>query len=99
MKYSEFAIEQLKIRLSEKAMRTSTPVKYAGDMLEALEVIIQLQKQLKNVVTINNQNSINIISKNLEEVSGYYGYFGSDESRYVRLDKAIKIVEEELGLS
>lgn len=47
MEYSVFAIEQLKSRLAEKAMKTSIPKKYAGDMLEALEVIIQLQKELK----------------------------------------------------
>lgn len=45
MEYSEFAIEQLKGRLAEKAMKTSTPKKYAGDMMEALEVIIQLQRE------------------------------------------------------
>lgn len=47
MKYSDFAIEQLKLRLEEKAFRNSTPSKYAGDMLEALEVIKQLQEQLR----------------------------------------------------
>lgn len=44
MNYSDFAIEQLKGRLQEKAFNNSTPKKYAGDMLEALEVIQQLQK-------------------------------------------------------
>lgn len=45
MIYSDFAIEQLKSRLAEKAMKASTPKKFAGDMLEALEVINQLQAE------------------------------------------------------
>lgn len=43
MVYSSFAIEQLKSRLMEKSMRDSTPKKFANDMFEAAEVIIQLQ--------------------------------------------------------
>lgn len=45
MEYSDFAIRQLKERLAEKAMKNSTPKKYARDMLEALEVIQQLQRE------------------------------------------------------
>ena len=48
MTYSDFAIEQLKIRLCEKAFKSSTPKKFAGDMLEAFEVIKQLQAKLQN---------------------------------------------------
>lgn len=47
MNYSDFAIEQLKRRLTEKAFHNSTPKKYAGDMLEAFEVIEQLQKKMR----------------------------------------------------
>lgn len=45
MKYSEFAIQQLKERLLELSMKDSTPKKYAGPMFEAYEVIRQLQKE------------------------------------------------------
>lgn len=45
MKYSDFAIRQLKDRLLERATRKSVPVKIAGDMLEAAEVISQLEKK------------------------------------------------------
>ena len=44
MIYSDFAIEQLKNLLIETSMKNSTPKKYAGTMLEAYEVICQLQK-------------------------------------------------------
>ena len=44
MIYSNFAIEQLKNRLIETSMKNSTPKKYAKAMLEAYEVIRQLQK-------------------------------------------------------
>ena len=47
MVYSDFSIEQLKQRLFLKAMKNSTPKKYAGDMLEAAEVIQQLQARIK----------------------------------------------------
>ena len=47
MVYSDFSIEQLKQRLFAKAMKNSTPKKYAGDMLEAAEVIQQLQARIK----------------------------------------------------
>ncbi|MBQ8382033.1 MAG: hypothetical protein IJX47_02380 [Clostridia bacterium] len=47
IKYTDSAIERLKLRLVEKAMKDSMPKKYAGDMLEAAEVIVQLQKQYK----------------------------------------------------
>ena len=46
MEYSEFAINRLKERLVEKSMRPSTPKKFAGDMLEAYEVIVQLEKTI-----------------------------------------------------
>ena len=45
MKYSNFAIRQLKDRLIEKAMKKNTPIKVAADMLEAAEVIAQLEKK------------------------------------------------------
>lgn len=45
MKYSDFAIRHLKDRLLEKAQRKTTPLKIAGDMLEAAEVISQLEKK------------------------------------------------------
>ena len=45
MEYSEFAIEQLKNKLSELSFKDSTPRKYAVVMFEAFEVIKQLQKQ------------------------------------------------------
>ncbi len=45
MKYSEFAIEQLKEKLLELSMKNSTPKKYAWPMFEAYEVIRQLQKE------------------------------------------------------
>lgn len=45
MIYSKFAIEQLKERLLILSMKDSTPKKYAGDLLEAYEVIKQLQKE------------------------------------------------------
>lgn len=47
MVYSAFAIEMLKERLYEKAFKSSAPKKYATDMFEAYEVIIQLQAELK----------------------------------------------------
>ena len=47
MIYSDFSIEQLKQRLLVKAMKNSTHKKYAGDMLEAAEVIRQLQEKIK----------------------------------------------------
>lgn len=47
MVYSAFAIELLKERLYEKAFKSSTPKKFAGDMFEAYEVIGQLQAELK----------------------------------------------------
>ena len=47
MKHSDAAIELLKLRLVEKAMKDSTPKKYAGDLLEAAEVIVQLQEKYK----------------------------------------------------
>ena len=50
-KYSDFSIEQLKHRLFLKAMKNSTPKKYAGDMLEAAEVIQQLQAKIKRLET------------------------------------------------
>ena len=49
MVYSDFSIEQLKQRLFVKAMKNSTPKKYAGDMLEAAEVIQQLQARIKKL--------------------------------------------------
>ena len=49
MVYSDFSIEQLKQRLFLKAMNNSTPKKYAGDMLEAAEVIQQLQARIKTL--------------------------------------------------
>ena len=49
MTYSDFAIEELKKRLLEKVMRSSTPKKYAGDMFEAAEVIAQLQAALTDM--------------------------------------------------
>lgn len=47
MVYSAFAIELLKERLLEKALKSATPKKFASDMFEAYEVIRQLQKELK----------------------------------------------------
>ena len=49
MVYSDFSIEQLKQRLFVKVMKNSTPKKYAGDMLEAAEVIQQLQARIKTL--------------------------------------------------
>ena len=49
MVYSDFSIEQLKQRLFVKALKNSTPKKYAGDMLEAAEVIQQLQARIKKL--------------------------------------------------
>ena len=49
MVYSDFSIEQLKQRLFLKAVNNSTPKKYAGDMLEAAEVIQQLQARIKKL--------------------------------------------------
>ena len=49
--YSDFSIEQLKQRLFLKDMKNSTPKKYAGDMLEAAEVIQQLQAKIKRLET------------------------------------------------
>ena len=46
MRYSDFAIEELKKRLAEKGMKRSTPKKFACDMFEAFEVIRQLQAEL-----------------------------------------------------
>ena len=51
MVYSDFSIEQLKQRLFLKAMNNSTPKKYARDMLEAAEVIQQLQAKIKRLET------------------------------------------------
>ena len=47
MIYTDFSIEQLKERLFAKAMKNSTPKKYARDMLEAAEVIQQMQAKIK----------------------------------------------------
>lgn len=44
MKYSEFAIQQLKEKLLELSMKDSMPIKYAVPMFEAYEVIKQLQE-------------------------------------------------------
>ena len=44
MKYSDFAIEQLTKKLAEIFNKKSTPTKTAALMLEAMEVIKQLQK-------------------------------------------------------
>lgn len=62
MKYSDFSIEQLKSRLAEKVMKSSTPKKCAGDMLEALEVIKQLQEQ-KRIVTPAKLEVLEILDK------------------------------------
>ena len=51
MVYSEFSIEQRKQRLFLNAMKKSTPKTYAGDMLEAAEVIQQLQAKIKRLET------------------------------------------------
>lgn len=51
MVYSAFAIESLKERLCEKAMKSATPKKFAVDMFEAYEVIRQLQAELKKCET------------------------------------------------
>ena len=55
MVYSDFSIEQLKQRLFLKAMNNSTPKKYAGDMLEAAEVIQQLQAKIKRLESSQDQ--------------------------------------------
>ncbi|MGM9646554.1 MAG: hypothetical protein ACI3YH_00280 [Eubacteriales bacterium] len=49
IQYNDDAIERLKMRLVEKAMKDNTPKKYAGDMLEAAEVIVLLQKKYKKL--------------------------------------------------
>lgn len=49
MTYSDFAIGELKKRLLEKSMKPSTPKKCAGDMLEAYEVIVQLEKEISRL--------------------------------------------------
>ena len=54
MKYSDFAIKMLKERLVEKSMRPSTPKKYAGDMFEAYEVIVQLEKEIEELTAEAN---------------------------------------------
>ena len=57
-KYNGTAIELLKLRLVEKAMKDSTPKKYAGDMLEAAEVIVQLQEQYKALTNDIRENAM-----------------------------------------
>ena len=63
MEYSDFAIEQLKKRLAEKVMKDSTPKKCAGDMLEALEVIKQLQKQNNQIIAPAKLEVLEILDK------------------------------------
>lgn len=46
MEHTEFSIEQVKERLAELAMKDSTPMKYAGVMFEAYEIIKQREKEL-----------------------------------------------------
>lgn len=46
MTYTNFAIEALKHRLVEKAVKNGTPKKFGCDMFEAYEVIVHLQKQV-----------------------------------------------------
>lgn len=58
MNYSDFAIEQLKSRLQEKAFNSSTPRKAAGDMLEALEVIQQLQKASRELAQAEQEGRL-----------------------------------------
>ena len=60
MVYSDFSIEQLKQRLFVKAMKNSTPKKYAGDMLEAAEVIQQLQARIKKLITRPSNTIFNV---------------------------------------
>ena len=75
MVYSDFSIEQLKQRLFLKAMKNSTPKKYAGDMLEAAEVIQQLQAKIKRLETSQDQAVLwekpydMLIPSKLEEMS------------------------------
>lgn len=52
MKYSDFAIRSLIGRLREKAMRDSTPKKFAGDMFEASEVIEQLMAERQTWIPV-----------------------------------------------
>ena len=49
MEHTEFRIEQVKERLTELALKDSTPRKYAGLMLEAYEIIKQREKELAKV--------------------------------------------------
>ena len=44
----------------------------------------------------NTRIPMDRIMERLEENSGYYGYFGSEEGRYVSLDKAIEIIGKEM---
>lgn len=53
-KYPELEIESLKAKLREKAFSNSTPKKYSTPMFEAYEVIVQLQKALKEKGDANN---------------------------------------------
>lgn len=48
MKYNYYAIESLKEKLLESSLKNSTPKKYAARMLEAYEVIVQLQSEIKS---------------------------------------------------
>jgi hypothetical protein len=52
--YPELEIESLKANLREKAFNNSTPKKYSVPMFEAYEVIVQLQKALKEKEDANN---------------------------------------------
>lgn len=44
-----------------------------------------------------NEGAPKRIVERLEENSGYYGYMGSEEGKYVSLNTAIEIVKDELN--
>ena len=63
-----------------------TPVTTWEDTVEKASAIWNTRKPMERIV------------ERLEEESGYYGYFGSEEQMYVPLDSAIEIVKEEGGI-
>ena len=50
----------------------------------------------RSVESWNTRKPIEIIVERLEQESGFYGYYGSEDGRYVKLNDAIQIVEEEM---
>ena len=52
MYYEDFTIEIVKSTLWERCMKDSCPKKYSAPMLEAYEIIKQLQKELREAKTV-----------------------------------------------